>query len=106
MSISERPYHYVVVCIDIPRKHQPVQAAHAAYEAGSAFGTYDRNGNMVMCQVPGEEHLIELSRNLAELDIDHVVFYEGDMGGRPTALATAPLPRSKRSPLRDLVLWR
>ena len=104
--MSERPYHYVLVRTDLTAAQQMVQAAHAAYEAGSKYGTHERNGSLVMCAVSDEEALQQAISRLEYGDIPHVVWREPDLGNEITSVATAPLPPVQRKAMRRFRMWQ
>lgn len=61
---------------------------------------------MVLCSVPDEEALKEISRKLDERGIRHYLFTEPDMDGRATALSTEPIHGSSRKVFSKYPLWK
>lgn len=50
----------------------------------------------MLCGVESERHLLHAADRLFLNDIHFALFREPDRGGEPTALATEPLPPSRR----------
>lgn len=94
-----------MVCADLPLPQQAVQACHASIAAGQSI-IHEKNPYLVLVTVPDQHALIALSAELTKAGIAHRVFAEDDLGGRPTALATEPVPQEKRKYFRRLPLYR
>lgn len=60
---------------------------------------------LILVTIPTKQDLIALSCDLTRAGIDHRVFHEDDMGGRPTALATRAIVQKERKHLRHLPLY-
>jgi len=95
--MHEPPAHvYVLVCKDIPQPHLSVQAAHAAIAATHAFGEPRRtHPNLVICGIDDEPTLAAEFNRLKEAGVPCCAWYDEDMGGRLTAVASAPLRGNK-----------
>lgn len=89
----------------MPISHQAVQACHASVAAGRDL-IRSENPYLVLVTVPTKSDLVLLSTQLSRAGVDHRVFHEEDMGGRPTALATRPLTQKERKHLRHLPLYK
>jgi hypothetical protein len=87
----------------MPLSHQWVQACHAAVAAGRDLIRCPQP-YLILVTVPAKHDLVALSVRLSRAGIDHRVFHEDDMGGRPTALATRPILQRDRRHFRDLPL--
>ena len=86
--------------------HQAVQAVHAGIAAARELIRKDElHPNLVLCTVPDRDSLMALSDKLISQRIIHRTFYESDMGGQPTALATQPVDKKHRKAFRDLPLF-
>ncbi len=96
---------YVVVCQDMPISHQAVQASHASVSAGRDLITC-KDPYLILVTVPDQNALLTLSAQLTNHDISHRVFFEDDMGGRATALATRPITQEQRKLFRSLPLYK
>lgn len=88
----------------MPLVNQAVQACHAGIAAGrdliEAVQPY-----LVLATVPKQSDLIALSCKLSANGVEHRVFHEEDMGGRPTALGTGVVTKAQRKLFRDLKLY-
>lgn len=93
---------YVLVRTDIPHPHLSVQVAHAAMAAVHAYGFTPGkpHPNLVVCAVAGEPELVAAFNRLKELGVPCCAWYEDDLGGQMTAVATAPLCGEARKPLK------
>jgi len=92
---------YVRLRLDLPHPHLTVQAAHAAIAATFAFGEPHRtHPNLVVCGVADESELAAVFNSLKEQGVRCCAWYEDDMGGALTAIATAPLRGAERKPLK------
>lgn len=69
-----------------------MQACHASIAAGRDLITA-KCPSLVLVTIPNQSKLIELSTKLTAAGVEHRVFTEDDMGGRPTALATRCIVR-------------
>lgn len=61
---------------------------------------------MVLCTVPDEEALNEVSSRLDARGIRHYTFVEDDLGDQATALATEPISGPLRKVLARYPLWK
>lgn len=91
----------------MPLVHQSVQSVHAGIAAGRDLVRCD-NPHLVLLTIPTQTALVRLSCDLSARGVQHRVFHEEDMGGRPTALATEPLAAGdrRRRGLAGLRLFR
>lgn len=96
---------YAVVCRDIPLQHQAVQACHACIAAGREIISIP-TPYLVILTVPDEAALLSLSDKLTANDVQHRVFYEDDMDGRATALATQNISHRQRDLFIGIKLYR
>jgi hypothetical protein len=98
---------YIVVRADLPGPHRAVQACHAALAATLAFGEPDAtHPNLVLCTAESEEALAGLFNRLLEAGVRCCAWYEDDLGGQLTAIATGLLRGKERALLRGLPLLR
>lgn len=88
----------------MPPSHQAVQACHASVSAGRDL-IRCKDPYLVLVTIPTKNDLVALSVQLTRAGIDHRVFHEDDMGGRPTALATRPIIQKERKHMRHLPLF-
>lgn len=88
----------------MPASHQAVQACHASVAAGRDLVRCDQP-YLILVTVPTQADLVALSCALTGAGVDHRVFHEEDLGGRPTALATRPITQKERKHLRHLPLY-
>ena len=99
---------YVVVRDDLESRHKAVQATHAGI-VGSArlFPNEVVHPSLVLCTVPDEQTLIDLSNKLI-LDgiIEHEIFQEADMNNEMTAICTEPITGDLRKIFQDLPLLK
>jgi hypothetical protein len=92
---------YVITHLHVPHPHLSVQTAHAALAADRAYGEPHRtHPNLVLCAVEDEAALEDAFNALKDAGVPCVGWYEEDMGGRLTAVATGPLRGPERKPLR------
>ena len=96
----------MVVRTDLSPEQQLVQAVHAAHEAGIRFGDPSSISSVVVCSVPDERELLCVKERLDLREIRHHVFYEEDMDGQATALATEPVFGVRRKVLSHYPLWK
>lgn len=83
------------------------QAAHAAHESGRFLADrFPDISSIVLCSLRSERELTDARDRLEYLGIRTVLFREPDLGGQATALATEPLPPSRRSSLSRYPLWK
>lgn len=95
---------YVVVCKDIPVRHQAVQACHAAIAAAQEI-IHWKQPYLVVLTVRNQHELIDLSTRLSGVGIQHRVFHKDDMDGRPTALATQNIKHDQREFFKGMQLY-
>ncbi len=88
----------------MPLQHQAVQACHASVAAGRDL-IRCQEPYLILVTIPTQHELIALSVRLKQTGVEHRVFCEEDMGGRPTALATGPITQKDRKHLRHLPLY-
>ncbi len=96
---------FVVVRGDLSPSQIAVQSCHASMEASRAFLTEkDEHPSLVLC-VEGSRKCLELAiSRLNALEIRFVCFYEPDIGGELTAIATEPLTFDVRKRLKKFKL--
>ena len=89
---------YIVVRADLPLRHQVVQACHASISVARdrLISDDEQHPSLVVLTVPNQAALIETSCKLSKLGVTHRTFFEADMDGQPTALATEPLEAGRR----------
>ena len=85
--------------------HPAVQACHASVAAGRDL-VRSESPHLILTTVPTRQDLVALSCALTAAGVEHRVFTEDDMGGRPTALATRPVLQHERRHLRHLPLYK
>ncbi len=92
---------------DLPVAQQIVQAAHAAYEAGSRFGDPEAPPpNLVLIGVSDEPRLIDEYTRLMAASIPLTLFTEPDLGDAATALSTGPITGDQRRLFKRHTLWQ
>ena len=87
-------------------RQQMCQGAHAAHEAGIHFG--DKTAPIsfiVICSVQSEDELLRAQYDIQKRGIKTVLFTEPDIDNQATALATEPIPKTKRNGLSKYQLW-
>lgn len=105
MQSSSPGYVYVVTRRDIPHPHLSVQVAHAVLAATNTYGNPRvTHPNLVLCAVADEAELTATFNHLKECGVPVCGWYEDDMGGRLTALATGILTGDGRKPFRKFKL--
>jgi hypothetical protein len=83
-----------------------VQAAHAAFEAGTLSQVQCPTKNhLVLCSVTDEARLLLACEKLDRAGIRFVLFREPDMGGRATALCTEALNEERGRVMASFHLW-
>ena len=98
-------YIYAIVRRDIPHPHLSVQIGHALVAATNAYGNPNAtHPNLVLCGVADEAELAAVFNRLKEQGVPVVGWYEEDMEGRLTALATGILTGAARKPFRKFKL--
>jgi len=91
------PYTYVFVRKDMKMVYYIIQAAHAAQEAGIAFGAH-KSGLPIhhgLFEAKDEKDLFKIAKHLDANKIDYVMFHEPDDDTGFTAIATAPVTGKK-----------
>lgn len=84
-----------------------VQAAHAAFEAGTISPqTHPTHNYLVLCSITDEVALLSACERLERRGIGFTLFREPDMGGRATALCTEALDPKRSRALSSFRLWR
>jgi peptidyl-tRNA hydrolase len=89
---------YVIVRNDLRPGMQIAQACHAMRAFVEAHpeaerSWHDASNNLVVLQVPDEQHLVDLGAMLAAHGVPRVAFCEPDLEGAMTALAAGPSAR-------------
>jgi hypothetical protein len=78
-----------------------VQAAHAAIEAARHFLTqHDNHPHLVLLGVADETELRRAATLISSIGIRISPFYEDDMDGQLTAVASEPVSGTARRPFR------
>ncbi|GBG14329.1 TonB-dependent receptor [Novimethylophilus kurashikiensis] len=102
-----KPYSYLMVREDIPLEHQMVQLGHAALEAGFSFNRPAETSYLILLAAKNQEELVRTAEELADLGIEHHMFYEPDFGPMGhSALATRPLFGDERKHMRKYRLYK
>lgn len=92
---------YVLVRRDIPAAQQSVQACHAAIEAARKFlAPGDEHPHLVLCGIADGSMLLRERERLDARGVRTACFYEPDIGGELTAIATEPLSGDARRLMR------
>lgn len=99
---SQTPYTYLMIRKDLSMPQRIVQTAHAAHEAGHAYGDHS---HMALLGITDERSLIKAADHLERNGIQYRMFYEPDISGY-TAIATEPLIGERRKPLRRYSLLK
>jgi hypothetical protein len=98
-------YVYAVTRLDLPPAHRTVQVGHAILAATNTYGEPSHtHPHLIVCAVADESALTALFERLKAKGVRCCAFYEDDMCGALTAIATAPLTGGERRPLRRLFL--
>lgn len=97
---------YVITRSDLSPRQQLVQTNHASIEAvrNGLISTHSAHPHLVLCSVPNEQELNELTYKLQNKKIGFSIFTEPDLNNQITAIATEPLTGNRRNPLRNLPL--
>ncbi len=91
------PYTYIFLRKDMKQVYYPIQAAHAAQEAGIKFGAH-KSGlpiHFALFEVRDELELFKTSKYLEKHGIEFVMFHEPDDDTGYTAIATKPYTDKK-----------
>jgi len=92
---------YAFVRRDLSLPQQAVQACHACIEAArTLLPADDEHPHLVLCGVKSEQQLHTVQRHLDRIGIAFRSFFETDLDGQLTALATEPVRGHRRSLLR------
>ena len=91
------PYTYIFVRKDMKMVYYIIQAAHAAQEAGIAFGAHKSNLPIHVClfEMKDEKELFKTAKYLEQNGIQYKMFHEPDDDTGYTAIATAPVTGKK-----------
>ena len=92
------PYTYIFVRKDMKMVYYIIQAAHAAQEAGIAFGAH-KSGLPIhfgLFEMRDEKELFKTSKYLEQNGIRFKLFHEPDDDTGYTAIATEPVTGKKR----------
>lgn len=86
------PYTYIFLRKDMKMVYYPIQAAHAAQEAGIKFGAHDSGLpiHIVLFEAHSELGLFKVARHLDKHRIEFIMFHEPDDDTGYTAIATKP----------------
>lgn len=89
---------YILVCKDLPRTVQLVQACHAAAQAGiDLIPSEIEHPHFVVCGVISERLLVD---QFNRLNTPKVLFREPDLGNRATAAVFGPIFGEERKLFR------
>lgn len=99
---NQTPYTYLFIRKDLSFPQQLVQIAHAAHEAGFAFGEHS---HMCVFEIDGEEKLLDAASHLTDVNIPFQMFHETDIN-QHTAICTTPLIGEARKQLRKYRMYR
>ena len=100
--MDNKEYVYVFTRQDISPEQQLVQSAHATLVLGNKLK--HKSVDELYFAVIGVPNLLELGhvmQNLNRHKHEFVTFYEPDLGGTLTAVATFPIPDEKRGKLLE-----
>jgi hypothetical protein len=98
---------YVLVRRDLSHPQQVVQACHASIEAARVFiADGAAHPFVIVCGIRDGPALANCLERLNASGIAHRAFYEPDLGGQLTAIATAPLSPEQRQFFRKYQLLR
>lgn len=82
-----------------------VQTCHASLEAARAFlPLFSEHPFVIVCGIRDEPRLFRCIDRLEAAGVRYRAFYEPDLGGRLTAVATEPVNGSKRAVFRNYQL--
>lgn len=101
------PYTYIFLRKDMKMVYYIIQAAHAAQEAGIAFGAH-KSGLPIhfgLFEVKDEKELLKVSKYLSKNGIKFKMFEETDDNTGYTAIATEPLV-GKKNLMKGFNLFR
>jgi hypothetical protein len=101
--MDNTPYTYLFIRLDLEPARQIVQAAHAALEAGHAFGEHS---HLVLIGANSEQQLLNIAEHLTTHQIEFQMFHEPDYNTGHTAICTRPLTGDERKPLRKFSLMK
>lgn len=88
---------------DLAYAQKIVQSCHACIEASKAFqfDALHEHPSVIILSVKDENRLHHVRKFLVDNQVQHVHFYEPDVGNELTSLATEPI--SQNSPKRKLL---
>lgn len=97
--------HYCIVRNDMPLGNICAQLVHAAGE--SSPGNLPKGTYAVVLQVPNEEALMQIHKQLLQYSIQHKLIREPDLNDQATAIGIIPQERSPtiKKVLRKLYLF-
>lgn len=105
--MSEPEYIYIFVRQDLSPEQQAVQAAHVTLVLGNKLKRDDVSElYFTLIGIPRLIDFKEVAKELKEHGTKYEVFYEPDQGSTLTAIATHPIPKSRRGNLLKYKLLR
>ena len=89
---------YIFVRTDLTPSQIAVQSSHAAIEAANTFDlkTLEDHPYLVLLAVKNEAELHRVTKHLVEHGVRFVHFYENDLDGQLTAIASEPILGDRR----------
>jgi len=99
---------YVFIRHDLSPEQIAVQSCHAIVECGKAFDlkALPEHPSIIIFGIRNELKLQEIRKYLIAQEIQHVHFYEPDIGHELTALATQPVFGDQRAVFKKFQLLR
>ena len=99
---------YVFVREDLTPAQVAVQSCHAVIECANAFALKDlaEHPSVIILGIKNETKLHQIRSYLIENEVQHVHFYEPDIGHELTAIATQPIFGEQRKLFRKFQLVR
>lgn len=101
--MMDTPYTYLFIRTDLSPAQRIVQAAHAAHNAGEAFGAHS---HLICFRAASQSELIKCSTYLDANGIQHRMFFEPDDDVGYTAICTEPIVGERRRLLRRFSLYK
>jgi hypothetical protein len=93
---------------DLSWPQRCVQSCHASIEAAKAFSleNFSEHPSVIVLSAKDEARLHRIRNYLIEQGVQHVHFYEPDLGHELTSLATEPIVGDRRRLFRKYQLLR
>lgn len=97
----DHKFIYAIVRNNISNAQRAVQLGHAILESSRSFlKPNDTHPSLIYCIVKSEQKLFKVSRELFDNGVRFKTFREPDLNNELTAIATEPLPYSKKHILK------